>query len=141
MRGQRHVPAALYPRKRAGTHFTGGWVGPRAGLDKCGKSRPQRDLIRRPVARSQSLYRLRYPAHERLRTASQICLHFSPADLQHSRNVTIIVCCLVSRHLLHNFAQTRTNIVCRPIAHYQTTFTSLIARLFPTLPLFYSNLL
>jgi len=27
------VPAALYPRERPGTHFTGGWVGPRAGLD------------------------------------------------------------------------------------------------------------
>ena len=25
-------PAALYPRERPGTHFTGGWVGPRAGL-------------------------------------------------------------------------------------------------------------
>jgi len=25
--------AALYPRERAGTHFTGGWVGRRAGLD------------------------------------------------------------------------------------------------------------
>jgi len=31
--GQQHAPAALYPRKRPGTHFTGGWVGPRAGLD------------------------------------------------------------------------------------------------------------
>ena len=30
--GQQHVPAALYPRKRPGTHFTGGWVDPRAGL-------------------------------------------------------------------------------------------------------------
>ena len=26
-------PAALYPRERPGTHFTGGWVGPRAGLN------------------------------------------------------------------------------------------------------------
>ena len=26
-------PAALYPRERIGTHFTGGWVGPKAGLD------------------------------------------------------------------------------------------------------------
>ena len=26
--------AALYPRKRPGTHVTGGWVGPRAGLDE-----------------------------------------------------------------------------------------------------------
>jgi len=25
--------AALYPKERPGTHFTGGWVGPRAGLD------------------------------------------------------------------------------------------------------------
>jgi len=25
--------AALYPRERPGTHFTGGWVGSRAGLD------------------------------------------------------------------------------------------------------------
>jgi len=24
---------ALYPRERPGTHFTGGWVGPRGGLD------------------------------------------------------------------------------------------------------------
>jgi hypothetical protein len=33
--GQRHAPTALYPRGKdpPGTHCTGGWVGPRAGLD------------------------------------------------------------------------------------------------------------
>jgi len=31
--GQQHAPTALYPRERPGTHCTGGWVGPRAGLD------------------------------------------------------------------------------------------------------------
>jgi len=31
--GQQHAPAALYPRERPGTDCTGGWVGPRAGLD------------------------------------------------------------------------------------------------------------
>ena len=31
--GQQHAPAALYPRENPGTHFTGGWVGPKAGLD------------------------------------------------------------------------------------------------------------
>jgi len=31
--GQQHAPAALYPRERLGTHRTGGWVDPRAGLD------------------------------------------------------------------------------------------------------------
>jgi len=31
--GQQQAPAALNPRENTGTHFTGGWVGPRAGLD------------------------------------------------------------------------------------------------------------
>ena len=39
-------------------HCTGGWVGPRAGLD--GKSRPGIRSPDRP-ARSESLHRLRYP--------------------------------------------------------------------------------
>ena len=63
MNGQRHAPAALYPRERPGTHCTGSWVGPRAGLYRCGKSRPPLGFDPRTVsARSQSLYRLRYPA-------------------------------------------------------------------------------
>jgi len=33
--GQQHAPAALHPRENPGTHCTGGWVGPRAGLDGC----------------------------------------------------------------------------------------------------------
>jgi len=31
--GQQHAPAALYPRERPGTHFTVGWLVPKAGLD------------------------------------------------------------------------------------------------------------
>ena len=38
--GQRHVLAALPPGKGLGTHFIRGWVGPSAGLEGCGKSRP-----------------------------------------------------------------------------------------------------
>jgi hypothetical protein len=39
-------------------------VGPRAGLDRCGKSRPHRDSIPDRTTRSQSVYRrLSYPAH------------------------------------------------------------------------------
>jgi hypothetical protein len=45
---QRHAPATFYPRERPGTHCTGGWVGPSAGLDRCGKSRPHRDSIPGP---------------------------------------------------------------------------------------------
>ena len=43
--GQRNAPAALPPGKKPGTHCIGGWVGPRAGLKWCGKSRPHRDSI------------------------------------------------------------------------------------------------
>jgi hypothetical protein len=35
MGGQLHAPAALPPGKRPGTHYIGGWVGPRADLDGC----------------------------------------------------------------------------------------------------------
>jgi hypothetical protein len=31
--GQLHASAALPPGKSPGTHFIGGWVDPRAGLD------------------------------------------------------------------------------------------------------------
>jgi hypothetical protein len=37
------TPRPIYPRERPGTHCTGSWVGPRAGLDACEKSRPHRD--------------------------------------------------------------------------------------------------
>ena len=49
--GQRQAPAALPPGKTRVTHCIGGWVGPRAGLDGCGKYRPHRDSVREPPAR------------------------------------------------------------------------------------------
>ena len=48
LRVQLHAPATLYPRERPSTHCTGGWVGPRAGLDRCGNSRPHQDSIPGP---------------------------------------------------------------------------------------------
>jgi hypothetical protein len=45
---QRHAAAALPPGKIPVTHFTGGWVGSRAGLDGYGKPRPHRDSIPGP---------------------------------------------------------------------------------------------
>ena len=45
---QRKAPAALPAGKRDGTHCIEGWVGPRAGPDGCGKSRPHRDSIPGP---------------------------------------------------------------------------------------------
>ena len=63
MRGQRQAPAALYPREKPGTLCTGCWVGPRAGLNNWGKSRPTGILSPDRPAHSQSLYRMNYPAH------------------------------------------------------------------------------
>ena len=54
------TPQPAYPRQRPGTHCIGGWVGPRVGLDVCGKFRPPPAGIRSPdrPARSELLYRL-----------------------------------------------------------------------------------
>jgi hypothetical protein len=46
--GQGHVPDVLAPEKRYGTHFTGSWLGPRAGMNGRGKSGPYQDLISGP---------------------------------------------------------------------------------------------
>ena len=57
--GQCQAPAALYLREKPGTHFIGGWLGPRAGLDGR-KISPHRDSIPGPsspqsIAISQGL--------------------------------------------------------------------------------------
>ena len=61
VRGQRHAPAALYPRERHGTQCTGGWVGGPVpvwtgveNLAPTGIRSPDR------AACSQSLYLLSY---------------------------------------------------------------------------------
>jgi hypothetical protein len=62
--GQRHASAALYPRGKdpPGTHCTGGWVGPRAGLDTEARGKilsPLQGIEPRTPgrpARSQTLY-------------------------------------------------------------------------------------
>jgi hypothetical protein len=45
--GQCNAPAVL-PLGKTGTHFIRGWLGPTAGLDGCGKSRPHRYSIPGP---------------------------------------------------------------------------------------------
>ena len=47
------TPRPLYTQKRPGTHCIGGWVGPRAILDVCGKSGPHRDSIPGPSSLQQ----------------------------------------------------------------------------------------
>jgi hypothetical protein len=64
--GQRHAPAALYPRARTpDAYWTGGWVGLRAGLDTeargktlclCRGSSPDRPVVQSVVRQSTIRY-------------------------------------------------------------------------------------
>jgi len=56
--GQQHAPAALYPRERPGTHFTEGWVGPRAGLDGRKISCPQGSIPDCPDSSSSAVLKI-----------------------------------------------------------------------------------
>jgi len=56
VRSQLHAPAALYPRERARTYSTRGWVGPMAGLEGWGKSRPPPGFDPRTVQPVASRY-------------------------------------------------------------------------------------
>jgi len=42
------TPWSVYPQESTDTHCIGSWVGRRAGLDGCGKSRRHRDSIPGP---------------------------------------------------------------------------------------------
>jgi hypothetical protein len=56
------TPRLLQPRERIpGTHCTGGWVGPRAGLNGSENLASTDFRSRDRPARSESLYRLSYP--------------------------------------------------------------------------------
>jgi hypothetical protein len=62
MNGQLHVPAALSPGEiAAGTHWLGGWVSPRAGLDAVEKGKILTLPGFEPGPSSPSLYRVSYP--------------------------------------------------------------------------------
>jgi hypothetical protein len=50
------APRPLYPRERPGTYCKGGWLGPRGGLDSCGKSHPQPGFDPRTVQPVASRY-------------------------------------------------------------------------------------
>ena len=75
------TPRPLYPwEKRQGTHFIGGWVGPRAGLDGCGKSAPTGIWSPDHPIRSESLYRL-HPLFWKMPTQYLKLTHDRPSHI------------------------------------------------------------
>jgi len=62
--GQRHAPAALYPRERPGTPLYRRLGGPQGRSGQVRKISPPTGIRSSDLpARSQPLYRLRYPDH------------------------------------------------------------------------------
>ena len=100
--GQRHAPAALPPGKIHGTHFIGVWVGLRAGLDWCGKSRPTG--IRSPdrPVRRQSLCRLRYPAHLCEVETEVLSIQFRQTSVFKQLNSPVFLSLLCEKCILHS---------------------------------------
>jgi hypothetical protein len=72
------IPRRLCPMEWPGTHYVWGWVGPRTGLDGCGKFRLTGIGSPDLPARSGLLYRLSYPGPLfacRLRTCKTFTTH------------------------------------------------------------------
>ena len=69
------TPRPLYPQERPGTHCIGGWVGLRAGLDGCGKSRPTTGI------RSSSPQRVAIPTELSRPTALHSIVYLFPPEV------------------------------------------------------------
>jgi len=67
-------PDHTLPQERDGNPFTGGWVGPRTGLDGQ-KTLPHWDSIPDHADHNQSLYELSYPTHTHTHTHIYIYIY------------------------------------------------------------------
>jgi hypothetical protein len=98
--GQHHTLAMLYPGERTpGTHWIGGWMGPRAGLDAgarrkilclCRGSNPDRP------ARNQTLYCLSYhgsSCHTNIHLNHTVCKSVS-------KSIYCSLVCIICKQLL-----------------------------------------
>jgi hypothetical protein len=65
------MPRLFYSRERRGTHCVGSWVGPRTGLDWCGKSRSHGFSIPGP----STLWRVAIPTELTRPTEKQLMFY------------------------------------------------------------------
>ena len=106
MRGQRHALAALYPWERHSTHCTGGWVRPRAGLDRCGKSRPPPGFVP-PTVQPVAIRNTDYATRPSLLTVGDAKYHctaegWAVVAFCHP-HIGLIICFGNFSFLVHNF--------------------------------------
>ena len=84
------TPRPLYPQERPGNHCTGGWVGPRTGLEGSGKSRPAPAFDPRTV---QSVASRCYPGPLHICIYMCTCVHVcvcvcACVCMKHTKQVT-----------------------------------------------------
>jgi len=87
VKGQRHSSAAVYPRERPGTHSTGGWVGPSAGLQTGAEYLAPTTFDPRSVQPVAT----RYTDYETRPTRTTV-LHEKPGRVQSINSTTINSC-------------------------------------------------
>jgi hypothetical protein len=87
------------------TYCTGGCVGPRVGLDRCGKISPLTGIWSpNRAAHSDSLYRLRYPAPRRRKLWTAFCAF--------TRFPTVIDCIAIYAVVFQYIKCSHQNCVC-----------------------------
>ena len=106
MGGKRHDRAALSQGKKPGTHFIGGWSGPRAVLKVCGKPRPHRDSIPGPSNPGRVCISTTLSRPTNTTAMSHLCFMFTEESYVHPSVVVVQVLLFASvadyRHsLLH----------------------------------------
>ena len=133
LRDQRNDPDAFYPRERTGTHCTGGWVGPRAGLDGWNIS-PHRDSISGPSSLQSVAMPTELPGPH---SGEHCCLHLPDKMKAHSTG-TLMPTYQTTRCLIPIFilsTETRlSHCICARVslkqycAHSQFVFTKPVVR-------------
>jgi hypothetical protein len=114
---QRHFLAAI-TRRRPGTHCIGGWVGPRAILEGCGKFLSQQDSIPDYPACSESLYRLNCPGpHISLLLGLKRLIYWHGSDGGFFSN-----CTLVPYHCTVHAVTIEKFFIAHQIAHTNRSF-------------------
>jgi len=103
------MPLPLHPRNSNVTHCTRGWVAPKSGLKRCGKSHLYRDSIPGQPCDSESISRkIKYI--EKLRGNSLHFWFFGPLQLEKVFLKLWSISDIWKRSLLTNASQSRINM-------------------------------
>jgi hypothetical protein len=95
-------PRPLDPRVKLGVRFIGGWVGQRASLDVCGKSRQHRNSISGPSSPWQLTVQTTLSWPILRRSTEGILYEFTAFGMIQKANVILGYCGCGLRNVLHS---------------------------------------